>query len=115
MGYRSDAALVLSKEAAALLKKRLEAATPDQRYLLDNPDLYEVDSKTEEALWRWHVVKWYAETFAEVAFIDNFLKDLSDDDYLFIRLGENFDDIELRGDFWGNVFELGVSTAITTR
>ena len=115
MGYRSEVALVLSKEAAALLKKRLEAATPDERDLIDNPDRYEVDSKTEQALWRWHVVKWYAETFAEVAFIDNFLKELSDDDYLFIRLGENYDDIEIRGDFWGNVFELGVSTAITTR
>ena len=114
MGYRSDVALVLSKEAAALLKKRLEAATPDERYLLDNPDRYEVDGKTEEALWRWHYVKWYEE-FDEVAFIDNFLKELSDDDYLFVRLGENFDDIELRGDFWGNVFELGVSTSIVMR
>ena len=114
MGYRSDVAIAMTKKAAELLKTKLAEATPDQRYLLDNPDLYEVDSKTEEALWRWHYVKWYEE-FAEVAFIDNVLKELSDDDYLFIRLGENYDDIELRGDFWGNVFELGVSTAITTR
>ena len=114
MGYRSDAALVLSKEAAALLKARLETATPDERYLLDNPDRYEVDSKTEEALWRWHFVKWYDE-FTEVAFINNFLNELSDDDYLFLRLGESYDDVEIRGDFWGNVFELGVSTSITMR
>ena len=114
MGYRSDVAIAMTKKAAELLKTKLAEATPDQRYLLDNPDLYEVDSKTEEALWRWHYVKWYEE-FDEVAFIDNYLKELSIDDYLFIRLGENYDDIELRGDFWGNVFELGVSTAITTR
>ena len=114
MGYRSDVAIAMTKKAAELLKTKLAEATPDQRYLLDNPDLYEVDSKTEEALWRWHYVKWYEE-FAEVAFIDNVLKELSDDDYLFIRLGENYDDIELRGDFWGNVFELGVSTSITMR
>ena len=114
MGYRSAVAIAMTKKAAELLKTKLAEATPDQRYLLDNPDLYEVDSKTEEALWRWHYVKWYEE-FAEVDFIDNVLKELSDDDYLFIRLGENYDVIELRGDFWGNVFELGVSTAITTR
>ena len=112
MGYRSDVAIALSKEAAALLKARLETATPDERDLIDNPDRYEVDSKTEEALWRWHFVKWYE--FTEVAFINNFLNELSDDDYLFLRLGESYD-VEIRGDFWGNVFELGVSTAITTR
>ena len=114
MEYRSDVAIAMTKKAAELLKTKLAEATPDQRYLLDNPDLYEVDSKTEEALWRWHYVKWYEE-FDEVAFIDNFLKELSNDDYLFIRLGENYDDVELRGDFWGNVFELGVSTSITMR
>ena len=114
MGYRSDVALALSKDAAALLKKRLEAATPDERDLIDTPDLYEVDSKTEEALWRWHDTKWYPE-FVEVAFVNAFLENLDDDDYLFIRLGENYDDVEIRGDFWGNVFELGVSTSITTR
>ena len=114
MGYRSDVAIALSKEAAALLKARLEAATPDERYLLDNADLHDTDEESGDELWRWHYVKWYEE-FAEVAFIDNVLKELSDDDYLFIRLGENYDDVEIRGDFWGNVFELGVSTAITMR
>ena len=113
MGYRSDVAIAMTKKAAELLKTKLAEATPDQRYLLDNPDLYEVDSKTEEALWRWHYVKWYEES-DEVAYIDNFHKELNDDDYLFIRLGESYD-VEIRGDFWGNVFELGVSTAITTR
>ena len=113
MGYRSEVALVLSKEAAALLKKRLEAATPDERYLLDNPDRYEVDSKTEEALWRWHYVKWYEE-FAEVAFINSFLQELEPSNYLFIRVGETYDDIEIRGDYWLNAFNLDVAISIVT-
>ena len=113
MGYRSDVAIALSKEAAALLKARLEAATPDERYLLDNADLHDTDEESGDELWRWHYVKFYEE-FREVAFINNFLQELDPSNYLFIRVGETYDDIEIRGDYWLNAFNLDVATSIVT-
>ena len=113
MGYRSDVAIALSKEAAALLKKRLEAATADERYLLDNADLHNVDKESGDELWRWHYVKFYEE-FREVAFINSFLQELDPSNFMFIRVGETYDDIEINGDYWLNAFGLDVATTIVT-
>ena len=57
-------------------------------------------------------VKWY-EDFSDVSFIENLLAELDWKDFLFIRIGEDYDDTEVRGDFWDNPFELGLTRKIS--
>ena len=113
MGYRSEVALVLSKEAAALLKKRLENAAEDERYLFDHADMHRIDADKGDELWQWNCLKWYPE-FCEVAFVNHFLNDLDPNDFLSIRVGESYDDIEVSGGYWTNAFNLSVVTSIFT-
>ncbi len=47
-------------------------------------------------LYQWAAVKWYDE-FPEVQFIGRFLEGVSGKSYYFIRIGEDFDDIEFAG------------------
>jgi len=49
--------------------------------------------------------KWYAE-FDEVAFVAKLMDSLPDEDFLFIRLGEDYDDITIRGNFCGTPFNI---------
>ena len=114
MGYRSDVAVALSKNGAAHLKSKLASMTDnDKRFLFDHPDCHEVDDETGAELWRWNYIKWYEE-YPEVDAVTDFLNELEEEDFLFIRVGESYDDIERRGCFWDNAFGLDVETSIVT-
>ena len=114
MGYRSDVAIALASEAIALLKEKLEATKDaDKRYLFDNPDHHATDNDTGDELFRWNQVKWY-DGYPEVDFVSRFLRELDSSSYLFVRVGEQYDDIELCGDYWTNAFGLDVATSIVT-
>ena len=66
-------------------------------------------------MWYWDSIKWYEfdpEYFPEIDFISSFLHSLKEDDYLFIRIGENLEDIETNGMYLGNPFNLGISRKI---
>ena len=47
----------------------------------------------------WDYVKWY-DGYDEVGFIEEFLESIPDEDYRFIRLGEDSDDNEERGEYF---------------
>ncbi len=111
MGYRSDVGIALSKEAAAILKTKLETAKTDERYLFDHADRHEIDDDSGDELWRWNYVKWYDE-HPDVSFATRFLHELEPDKYLYARAGEEYDDLELNGGYWQNAFGLGISTAV---
>ncbi len=114
MGYRSDIALCLSKTAAEKLRNKRAAEKDEAKcYLCDHPDSHKIDAATGEELLRWYNEKWY-DDFPDVAFINTFLTDLDDGEYLFIIVGENPCDIEIRGSFWSNSFNLSVETTIIT-
>lgn len=36
------------------------------------------------------------------------MEELDDEDFLFIRIGENFEDLEIQGRYWENPFNLDV-------
>jgi len=40
------------------------------------------------------------------------LEELSDDDFYFVRVGEEFDDMENTGNFWYNPFGLEISRCV---
>ncbi len=113
MGYRSDVGLALCKEAAAILKSMLKEAKVNERYLFDHADHHDVDDDSGDELWRWESVKWY-DGYPEVDFVTNFLHELDPSSYLLVRVGEQYDDIELGGDYWTNAFGLDVARNIVT-
>lgn len=69
--------------------------------------------------WGW--IKWYEENndvkcimmILEGGVLDSEV--VNDNDFLFVRLGEEDGDIETRGDMWGNPFSFGYKREITFR
>ena len=114
MGYYSDVAIAMTKKAAALLKAKLTATQgAEKRNLFDHPAQHTIDETTGEELWRWNYVKWY-DGYPAVDFVTGFLRELDDEDFVFIRVGEDVGDIERYGCFWQNAFGLDVVTSIVT-
>ncbi|MCQ4860542.1 hypothetical protein NE637_05170 [Desulfovibrio desulfuricans] len=70
-----------------------------------------IDERTGFVVFLWKRKKWDDE-FAEVAFVKAFMDSLPSDDFLFIRLGEDYDDIETRGNFRGKPFGMYVERKI---
>ena len=70
-----------------------------------------IDESTRAVVFLWKGEKWYDE-FAEVAFVEAFMNSLPSEDFLFIRIGEDYDDIESRGSFCGKPFGMYVERKI---
>ena len=118
MGYRSDVGLALDRSAVMSLHQKLNALDKNSEafsvirdFISDASKHYE-DSDTGAEVYFWEYVKWY-DDFSEVDFIEKLMLDLADESYLFIRIGEDIDDLEIRGSFYGNPFELGLIRSIT--
>lgn len=110
MGYRSDVALALTKEGVEKLHVAIanvgQEILEELIELFTNPDKHLGDSETGAELWSWKDVKWYAD-YADVAFVENFIFNEADpNNYHFIRICEEWDDIEVEGDFLDNPFDL---------
>ena len=107
MGYYSDVALCLTKNGMDQLKSALiqaERNNPEnfaaiKMLIAGEPS--KIDEGTGAVVFLWEGEKWYAE-FDEVAFVAKLMDSLPDQDFLFIRLGEDYDDIETRGSYQCN-------------
>ena len=121
MGYRSEVGLCLAGPAQAKLEagllslangegtvKASEAEAIQQLFKAADHRKDEADGATA---YHWPSLKWYPE-YPEVGFVENFMATLEEDEYLFIRLGESDDDIETRGLFWDNPFQMSLSRSI---
>ena len=97
MGYYSDVAVVLKKKD---YPKLLEYARNNNPYTLDfiEAGVNHAPTPTGDdfVYLLWNGVKWYS-TDGEI--INDFLKTLPDDDYDFLRIGEDYDDWESH---WGD-------------
>lgn len=117
MGYRSDVGIALNQSAILTLHQKLNALDKESEafsvvssfFTYADKHLEDCDSGAETYLWEG--VKWYDE-FPDVEFIENLLMELDWGDFLFIRIGEELDDIDIRGSFWDNPFDLGISRSI---
>ena len=104
MGYYSDVALCLTKNGMDQLKSALvqaERNNPEnfaaiKMLIAGEPS--KIDERTGAVVFLWKGEKWYEE-FAEMAFVATLMDSLPDEDFLFIRLGEDYDDIETRGSY----------------
>ena len=104
MGYYSDVALCLTKNGMDQLKTSLAEAEKN------NPDNFaaikmliggepnKIDEGSGSVVFLWEGEKWYDE-FDEIAFVGEFMNNLPHEDFLFIRLGKDYDDIETRGNY----------------
>ena len=111
MGYYSDVALLLDREADGELRVALVDAPEDVRQLFKGR-APEVDGKTGLRLRRWEHVKWQDEV---AEFMDSFLASLDDDQYRFLRLGEAFGDLDDLGDIYESPFVVEVVSRIEFR
>ncbi|MDD3684153.1 hypothetical protein [Desulfovibrio desulfuricans] len=117
MGYYSNVALCLTKNGMDQLKTVLAEAeknNPDNfaaiKILIgDEPS--RTDERTGAVVFLWEGERWYNE-FDEIAFVEEFMDNLPHEDFLFIRLGEDYDDIETRGNFCGTPFNISVERKI---
>ena len=117
MGYYSDVALCLTKNGMDQLKTALAEAERNNLdsfaaiKILIGGEPSKIDEGSGSAVFLWEGEKWYAE-FDEVAFVAKLTDSLPDQDFRFIRLGEDYDDIETRGSFCGKPFGMYVERKI---
>lgn len=109
MGYRSSVALALTAKGAQAMKAAIATLDTETSLLVTDfinyadKHAFEPESKAEAFLW--DSVKWY-EDYPEVNFFERLMRDLDDEDYCFIRIGEYLDDTEVEGDFFENPFDI---------
>ena len=121
MGYRSDVGLALTKEGVEALENRLASPETDEEArrriseFFDYADKHAKDEERGHEAWYWSWYKWYPDDpvcFPEVDFVEKLMAELVDDNFRFIRIGEYYDDIEVRGCFWENPFDMEVKRHI---
>ena len=119
MGYRSDVGLALSKSGAIRLQEKLAALDKDSDVFFNVTELLKYARKhvkheeTESELYLWDYLKWY-DNYFDVRFIEDLLGELEDEEFLFLRIGEDMNDNEEKGSFWDNPFELSILRTITS-
>jgi len=119
MGYYSDAGLALSRRGIEKLEANLSIADSRIQEEVENlfkyADEHFEDSATGAKIWHWKDIKWYTgepERFPEINFLEEFIDELDDEDFRFIRIGEEYDDNETRGAFWEETFELRIMRCV---
>lgn len=110
MGYYSEAALVFTAKGAETMRsmigeQQLGMALRTRNFLEES--MHAVDSESRAEFFHWDSVKWYL-VFEEIACINSVMEELDDEDFLFIRIGEDFEDLEIQGSYWENPFNLDV-------
>jgi len=106
MGYRSDVALELKKEKNDLFQALYSQEFPEDIEFLSN----NIQRETDVAiLYSWSV-KWY-DSYPEIAFIENFISDLDEDDYRLVRIGEETKDNEESG--YSEEFNVNIQRSIS--
>lgn len=121
MGYYSDVGLALTDAGKRILQNRLAMPGTDEQILsetimlLSQPDAHAVDKESGAELWAWSQQKWYIDDpvyYPAVYFMEKLLKDMEEEDYLFVRAGEDCNDIEMRGRFDENPFGLTLAREV---
>ncbi len=117
MGYRSDVALALTKNGVEALQKAIaESENTESREavtdFLEHSDKHLKDTSDGSELWFWNSVKWY-EFYPEVSFLESFMVGkVDEEDYRFMRIGEEYDDLCVEGCFCDDDFELRLERSI---
>jgi hypothetical protein len=120
MGYRSDIGICFTARGY----KEFSGKLADLKEEYPDPELYDkvlglltyADKRLEDVngsvLYVFENMKWYTfahnSDYSDVLWLQDTVTSIDDADYLFIRMGEDYDDVEMHGDYWYNPFELGI-------
>ena len=115
MGYYSEVGLALTAKGQEKLTSALAAETDDAvrhdvTSLLQHADRQYGIPGGEHA-WYWSWLKWYPD-FREVAWLETLLHTLEQEDWYFIRIGEDRDDCTVAGGYADNSFGMELSRGI---
>lgn len=104
MSYRSDIALMLKTEIVEQFHQNIHTSNNDSQQVNDflQECKQQLISTDGDVLFYWTYKKWekfYYPVFAIERFMDNLDRENLSDCYLFIRIGEEWDDVEYRGEF----------------
>ena len=112
MGYRSDVALAMTGKTLETFRQKI-TELPEQTRKEVEPLLNEWADKhlTEDGseCWFWKDLKWYTgwpEHYLDIDFVDKFLDEADDEEFYFVRVGEDYDDNEIDGLWWDNPFNI---------
>jgi hypothetical protein len=113
MGYRSDVGFACDP----IIKDVIEAVTEWDKEFKEMIGYAEDLSGDDHGRWRFEDIKWY-EGYEDVQIIENIMvmcdnvdiSGLAYDSYGFIRLGEEMEDVEMKGDT--SAFDLYVNRSI---
>ena len=95
MGYYSDVSLLLTAEAKEKLDESLSNAVDEIKQLFNEAcDYSAVDPASGSCFYHWCYSKW---GWDESLVITKFLNSLVDEHYSYLRLGEEYGDLEQRG------------------
>lgn len=106
MGYRSTVAIILPNHIYQNLLDTVavfqDYDTKRDVYLLLNDAKILQHNETKDVLLTWTNICWYSDDAdcRDIFFVDNFLKELPDNDYIFLRVGEDIDDYSIFGDYY---------------
>lgn len=122
MGYYSETGLALTRKGRKLLQRKIKTLPDDiaenVKGLLNNPDRHCFDHHTQAEIWLWDSLKWYsgdAKWYPEIDFLDKFIGGLDEEEYRFIRIGEDYDDTESKGLFTENPFDFELVRGISCK
>ena len=116
MGYYSNVALALTAKGAQAMRTAINTLDTETNMLVTDfikyadSHAFDPDSRAEAYLWQ--DVKWN-DDFRDIDFFERFMRNLDDEDYRYIRIGEDYDDTEVRGDFFENPFDIELARDIT--
>jgi hypothetical protein len=113
MGYRSDVAFACDP----IIKDVVETVTEWDKEFKEMIGYAEDLSSDDHGRWKFEDIKWY-EGYEDVQIIENIMvmcdnvdiSGLAYDSYGFIRLGEEMEDVEMKGDT--SLFDLYVNRSI---
>lgn len=107
MGYRSDIAFAVKRSAFAdMWRSDPETMTK----ITDYAD--SIVKKGDSILVLWSYIKWYPE-YNEIGKFEILMNNLENEDYHFLRIGEDSSDSEECGGYWDNPFGTCISRQLS--
>ncbi len=103
MGYRSDVGLVLSATGFSHLLGKGNKLINE---CLESADKVEKNADSGEHLYIWTYVEWSMNN-GGIAQLMIALDSVDNNDYAYVKLGEDSTDIEAQGNLWDNDFGFG--------
>ena len=115
MGYYLEVALVLNEEAKELFDKHIDELDEDKKkdfntFIERKCKIYSIDGCY---LYYWDYIKWFKH-IPEVEIVEKFISTLENEsdegllEFYFITVGENYNDVTIKGDFYINPFNVEV-------